>query len=386
MIADTPLGAFLSGGIDSSTVVAIMQAQSARPVETFTIGFAEAEFDEAPFAREMARHLGTSHHEMILSGQDALDLVQGMPGVYDEPFADPSQLPTWLVARFTRSKVTVALSGDAGDELFAGYGRYHSIDRKWNRGAVGIIERLARGTYEQALLTLAVKPAESLGLKTLAGNRLAPLRLRLEENVRKFFSPDAITAYERSFTVVDEAHRFVLGGKAAEEPLLGAIKANDGWSVLDQAGMLDIHRYLPDDILVKVDRAAMAHGLETRVPLLDPDIARFAWSLPDTLKRANGERKGLLKAVLSRYAPRDIWDRPKRGFGIPVAQWLRGPLRELGETLFARNALATQGLFDVELTRGVWEDFLAGGQRRTNLVWTLFVAQLYLARGNIKAN
>lgn len=380
MVSDVPLGAFLSGGIDSSTIVAIMQARSSRPVETFTIGFNEAEFDESAQARAMAAHLGTSHNEMILSAQDALDLVPEMPGTYDEPFADPSQLPTWLVARFARSKVTVSLSGDAGDELFAGYGRYHSLDRKWGKGALGAVERLASGLYAKALLGLAVAPAEALGFATLAGNRLAPLKLRLEDQARKFLSPDALTAYERSFTVADQAHRLVIGGERANEPLISAISGKAGWSVLEQAGMLDIHRYLPDDILVKVDRAAMAHGLETRVPLLDPDIARFAWSLPDRLRVPDGTRKGLLKGVLGRYAPRELWDRPKSGFGIPAAQWLRGALRPMAEDLFRKEAIDKAGYLDSRLVRAVWEDFLSGGQRRVNLVWTLFVLQLYLAR------
>lgn len=380
MVADVPVGAFLSGGIDSSTIAAVMQAESTRPIETFTIGFNEANFDESPYARDVARHLGTQHHEVILSASDASDLVTAMPDVYDEPFADPSQLPTYLVARFARTKVTVALSGDAGDELFAGYGRYHSLRRKWEKGLSGSLTRHASAAYARLLLNGAVRPAEALGLVRLAGHRIQPLKLRLEDMAARFEAPDAMSAYARSFTVTDQAHRLVLGGEVETDDLVARVGGEAGWSVLEQASLYDVHRYLPGDILVKVDRAAMAHGLETRVPLLDPDIARFAWSLPDEIRVLGGQRKGLLKAVLDRYVPRSLWDRPKRGFGIPAAEWLRGALRPLAETLFARDALTRGGYLDAEAVRAIWEDFCEGGQRRVNLVWTLFVLQLYLQR------
>lgn len=378
VIADVPVGAFLSGGIDSSTIAAIMQAQRATPIETFSLGFREEAFNEAPYARDVAKHLGTSHNEIVLSGEDARGLLTAMPKVYDEPFADPSQLPTYMVARFARTKVTVSLSGDAGDELFAGYGRYHSLRRKWEKGG-GALTRLASHTYARSLIVLAVAPAETLGLKRIAGNAVGPLRLRLEDMAAKFAASDAITAHERGFTVTDQAHRLVLGGDKAVDPLVARIGAMNTWSVLEQASLLDAERYLTDDILVKVDRAAMAHSLEARVPLLNKEIARYAWSLPDHLRMLNGERKGLLKAVLGRYVPRELWDRPKRGFGIPVAQWLRGPLRPLAAELLSREKLDRQGLLDADLVVAIWEDFLAGGQRRTNLIWTLFVLQLYLA-------
>lgn len=378
VIADVPVGAFLSGGIDSSTIAAIMQAQRSTPIETFSLGFKEAEFDESRFARDIARHLGTSHNEIQLSGQDACDLVTRMPAIYDEPFADPSQLPTWLVTQFARTKVTVALSGDAGDELFAGYGRYHSLRRKWDSGLRGRAHRLGASLYYQMLRLGLVRPALMLGRTHLRKRSLQALDLRLSDLEASMGAGNVVEAYERSFTVLDPAHRLVRGAMPAFEPLIGVLAGRGDWSALDKATVLDAVRYLPDDILVKVDRAAMAHSLETRIPLLDPDIIRFAWSLPDDLKASGRERKALLRAVLGRYVPRTLWDRPKQGFGIPAADWLRGPFRSLALDLFSTERLNRQGLLDTTLVQAIWADFLGGGQRRVNLIWTLFVAQLYL--------
>lgn len=387
-VADVPVGAFLSGGIDSSTVAAIMQSQRSSPIETFSLGFVEPAFNEAPYARDVARHIGSSHNEIILSGDHARDLIAEMPDVYDEPFADPSQLPTSMVARFARTKVTVCLSGDAGDELFAGYGRYHAIRKRWSgaglRGASGKALRMASSAYANVLLAGAIAPARALGLKTLAGHALGPLHLRLKGLAARASAGFALEAYERSFTVADQAHLFVCGAQPCVDPLIAQIAGNEDWSVLGQSGVFDVLRYLPDDILVKVDRAAMAHSLETRVPLLDPDIARFAWSLPDEILTMGGERKGPLKGVLGKYVPKALWDRPKRGFGVPAAAWLRGPLRAMADDLFAHETLERQGLLNADMVRDVWRDFLAGGQRRVNLVWTLFILQLYMSREDSK--
>lgn len=381
IVADVPVGSFLSGGIDSSTITAIMQAQRSTPIETFSLGFVEEKFNEAPFAQDVARHLGTNHHEIILSGHEAQDLVTTMPSIYDEPFADPSQLPTTMLARFARSTVVVALSGDGGDELFAGYGRHHSIRRKWAGGWSSAIERRASAAYAQVQLAMAVRPAEAFGFSHFAGRAVAPWRVQLEDFEAKFSAANAVEGYERGFVTVNSAHDFVRGGVPASDPLIQQVADQSG-TVLDKVTLFDANRYLPDDILVKVDRAAMASGLETRVPLLDHDIARFAWSLPDDVRLHGGQHKGILKAVLGRYVPRALWDRPKRGFGIPVADWLRGPFRALASDLFARDVLVRGGLLEPERVTAIWQDFLNGGQRRTNLVWALFVAQLYLSRKN----
>ena len=378
-VADVRVGAFLSGGIDSSTIAAIMQAQRATRIDTFTLGFQEEAFNEAPYARDVARHIGSNHHEIVLSGEDARDLVARMPDIYDEPFADPSQLPTVLLAGFARRGVTVCLSGDAGDELFAGYGRYHAINKRWSQGIGGVAIRAASVAYAQALLCV-LGPAKAIGLKRIFGRGLWPLHLRLQGLKNRSQAAYALQAYERSFTVTDQAHSFVHDGQPLHDPFVARIASHQDWSVLEQATMLDCYRYLPDNILVKVDRAAMSHSLETRIPLLDPDIAAFAWSLTDAQRLMNGERKGILKAVLNRYVPRELWDRPKRGFGIPAAAWLRGPFRELAADLFSPARLRRQSLLDEAAVTQIWQDFLNGGQRRSNLIWTLFILQLYLAR------
>ncbi|MBC00764.1 MAG: asparagine synthase (glutamine-hydrolyzing) [Rhodobacteraceae bacterium] len=380
MISDVPLGAFLSGGIDSSTIAAMMQSLSATPVETFTLGFHDKATNEAEFAKSVATHLGTSHNEIYLSGDEARDLVETMPEIYDEPFADPSQLPTYLISRFARTKVTVSLSGDAADELFAGYGRYHSIARNWSGSAGARIGRALQRGYAAAQIAGLVAPAERLGLARIGSRSPASLRLRLEEKRARFATSSAVEAYERKFTLLDTAHRLVPGTQRETHPDLERVAAETGWSALEQASFLDLVHYLPDDILVKVDRAAMAHSLETRIPFLDPAVVRFALSLPDEIRTLGGTRKGLLKAVLDRYVPASLWDRPKRGFGIPGAAWLKGPLKPLAEEMFSAETLARVDVLDPALVRLFWDDFRAGDKRRANIVWAMFVVQLHLTR------
>ena len=380
MISDVPLGAFLSGGIDSSTIAAMMQSLSAVPVETFSLGFHDKATNEAEFARAVANHLGTRHNEIYLTGEEARDLVEKMPDVYDEPFTDQSQLPTYMVARFARSRVTVSLSGDAADELFAGYGRYHSIDRQWQGTLSARIGRAARRAYVSAQLAGLVAPAERLGLSRIGRKSPAGLRLRLEEKLAGLTARSAVAAYERKFTLMDTAHRLVPGSARETHPLADTVAQETGWSVLEQASLLDLVHYLPDDILVKVDRAAMAHALETRVPFLDPAVVRFALSLPDRVRLMGGQRKGVVRQVLGRDVPAALWDRPKRGFGIPSADWLKGPLRPLAEDMFSSAQIARLGLLDEELVRLFWDDFLAGDRRRANMVWAMFVVQLTLSR------
>jgi asparagine synthase (glutamine-hydrolysing) len=380
MISDVPLGAFLSGGIDSSTIAAMMQSLSTKPVETFSLGFEDKSVSEADFARAVARHLGTSHNEIVLSGDEARDLVASMPEVYDEPFTDQSQLPTYLVSRFARSKVTVSLSGDAADELFAGYGRHHSVAKQWSGSPFAALGRQARKLAASAQINALVAPAERRGRSHVGKRSTASLRLRLEERRAQYEATSAVAAYERKFTLLDTADRLVPGTRRETHPLLGAVEKERGWSPLEQASFLDLTHYLPDDILVKVDRAAMAHSLETRVPFLDPAVVRFALSLPDSVRRMNGQRKGVLKAVLGRYLPTNLWDRPKRGFGIPSATWLAGPLRPLAEDMFSTETLARTDTLNPALVRHFWEDFLAGDKRRANVVWAMFIVQLFLER------
>jgi asparagine synthase (glutamine-hydrolysing) len=361
MIADVPLGALLSGGVDSSTVVALMQAASATPVRTFSIGFREPKHDEAPFAQAIAGHLGTDHTELYVGPEDSLALVPELPEIYDEPLADPSQIPTALVCRLARRNVTVALSGDGGDELFAGYRRYRRVLDLWRR------YRPWPGGARQA--------AEAA--ITAFGDRIAGPRW-LSKAARRTTGlgaegPLDLFVGERTRTL--EAARLVRGARAVPHLLAD----RESWPELReplQAMMyLDFAGYLPDDCLVKVDRASMATSLEVRCPLLDHAVIGLAWSLP--LDHRDGKR--VLKAVLERYLPSALFERPKRGFGVPIAAWLRGPLRDWAETLLDERRIAAEGLFEPAAVRGLWVQHRSGRRDRQEL-WHLLMFQAWYER------
>jgi asparagine synthase (glutamine-hydrolysing) len=340
MAADVPLGAFLSGGIDSSTVVALMQARSAAPVETFSIGFDDPAVDEAPHARAVAEHLGTRHHELYVSGADALAVVPRLPALYDEPFSDPSQIPTFLLSRFTRTRVTVSLSGDAGDELFAGYGRYAEAARLWR------LLRPIPGPVRSALGALASPSgAGALAARALA---LAPAALRRRARTAAELAPCRDFPALWRALVSHWREPVVLGAVEPETAFSRAARAGAGWpgGALEQGVLLDWLTYLPDDILVKVDRASMAVGLEARVPLLDPRVVALAWSFPRALKQRGGTTKWVLRQVLHRYVPAALVERPKRGFTAPIGRWLRGELRAWAGDLLSPARLRREGLLD----------------------------------------
>lgn len=367
-IADVPLGAFLSGGIDSSLVTALMQSQTSLPVKTFTIGFAEAEYDESPYARAVADRLGTDHTELAVSAQEALSVVEYLPKIYDEPFGDSSAIPTLLVSRLARQSVTVALSGDAGDELFAGYGRYHRAYAAWRRiqGFPGPA-RAALGTVARA--------AESAGA-LLGADRLL---------IRKLQSISAAThdrighLYLEQMSLWKRPER-VLRRAVSEHPsVLKNPSQQVGATPIEQMMFTDFNSYLPGDVLTKVDRAAMAVSLETRVPMLDHRVVEFAWSLPLEFKVRNGESKWLLKRVLEKHVPRELFERPKMGFGVPIDQWLRGPLRGWADDLLAENLLGRQGVFDPKAIRGLWLDHLTGLRDWQYLLWPVLMFQMWLA-------
>jgi asparagine synthase (glutamine-hydrolysing) len=377
MVADVPVGAFLSGGVDSSLVVATMQQLSSRPVRTFTIGFDDPAYDEAPFAREVARHLGTDHTEVYVTGREALAVVPMLPVMYDEPFADASQVPTFLVSRIARAAVTVSLSGDAGDELFAGYERYV---RSAQLARLPAALRRVGGA-----LLRAAAPARA-GVLAEVAQKALPRRLRFAHAAEKLakLAPvlaagDARALYEglvtqwRGEDVPAIAHADV-----AASGLLSQI----GDPAMDYASWMmlaDMHTYLPDDILAKVDRAAMAVSLETRVPLLDHDLVAWAWSLPLDMKLREGRGKFLLRALLDERVPRALIDRPKRGFAVPLAAWLRGPLRDWAEHLLEPGRLAAQGFLDVARVRARWQEHLAGTRDARDELWTVLAFQAWLA-------
>jgi asparagine synthase (glutamine-hydrolysing) len=363
MIADVPLGALLSGGVDSATVVALMQAASALPVRTFSIGFREPKHDEAPFARAIAARLGTDHTELYVGPEDSLALVPELPEIYDEPLADPSQIPTALVCRLARNSVTVALSGDGGDELFAGYQRYRRSLDSW--------QRLRRWPAGARMATEALT-------STLADRCAAPRWLsKAARRSAGIGAADALDVFVAERTRTPDPARLVRGARAVPH-LLGD---RQGWpdvrEPLQVMMYLDFAGYLPDDCLVKVDRASMAASLEVRCPLLDHRVVELAWSLPLAYRMDDGGAKRVPKAVLERYVPRALFERPKRGFGVPIGAWLRGPLRDWAETLLDERRLAREGYLEPAAIRGLWRQHQSRRRDRQELLWHVLMFQAW---------
>ena len=383
MVSDVPLGAFLSGGVDSATVVALMQAQSDRPVRTFTIGNDVAAFDEAEHARAVARHLGTDHTELYVTSDDALAVIPELPRFYDEPFADSSQIPTYLVSRLARAHVTVALSGDGGDELFAGYNRHVLAARLWRR--IRRVPRPLRRAVAGALTGVSAerwdRAARLLGprsTRTAAGARVG---FNLHKLAEVLDVEDAERIYLNLVSHWKQPAQVVLG--AEEPPSLVTSRAAHAAlpSFTEQMMYLDSVTYLPDDILTKVDRASMAVSLEARVPLLDPRVYEFAWSLPLHQKLRDGRGKWALREVLYRHVPRALVDRPKAGFGVPIGDWLRGPLRGWAEELLHADRLRADGFLDAGAVRRRWEAHLAGTGEWQYHLWDVLMFQAWYHDG-----
>lgn len=379
MMADVPLGAFLSGGIDSSTVVALMQAQSDRPVKTFTIGFNEDGYNEAVYAKAVARHLGTDHTEMYVTPQQALDVIPKLPSLYCEPFADSSQIPTFLVSQLARQQVTVALSGDAGDELFAGYNRYVLANNVWGKlsrlpggvrslGAAGI-RALSPSTWDALFSPLLPLMPQSFR-QTNIGDKLHKAASVLDVN-----SIDDL--YLKLVTHWDPAG-LVNGGREPATYLNGHSLELDGLDSVQRMMALDSMTYLPDDILVKVDRAAMGVSLEGRVPFLDHRVVEFAWRIPQSMKLRDGVGKWILRQVLYRHVPKELIERPKMGFGMPIDAWLRGPLRDWAEALLAEERLRREGFFNPQPIRTKWAEHLSGRRNWQSLLWDVLMFQAWL--------
>lgn len=381
MVADVPLGAFLSGGIDSSTIVALMQAQSTRPVRTFTIGFEAEGYDEAHHARAVADHLGCDHTELRVSPEDARAVIPRLPSIYDEPFADSSQIPTVLVAQLARQHVTVSLSGDGGDELFGGYNRH-----TWGPGIWRRMRRVPRPLRQGAAAVLTAVPPETWNRLFQGLGRALPPRLRQQNPGDKLhklagvlpeLSPEGL--YRRLVSHWADPAALVLGARDPGSPRLGEGEAT-ALDLEHQMMALDMVGYLPDDILVKVDRAAMAASLETRVPFLDHRVVEFAWSLPLDLKIRKGQGKWLLRQVLAQHVPQGLIDRPKMGFGVPLDQWLRGPLRDWGEGLLEESRLRQGGLLDPAPIRRLWQEHLTGRRNWAYPLWDVVMFQAWLDR------
>jgi asparagine synthase (glutamine-hydrolysing) len=378
MVADVPVGAFLSGGIDSSLVVALMAKVSAQPVRSFTIGFHEQGYDEAKDAAAIAKALGTDHTEHYLAPGEALALIPGLSQVWDEPFADPSQIPTQLVSKLARRHVTVALSGDGGDEVFAGYNRYEWIDRLTRFD--GPMGRLGRRVAGAAIRCLSPD----------AWNRLAELvplpgvPRRLGEKLQKTASllevADPAEIYRRLVSQWQDPSRIAPRTPELRGVLWDASMCDDFPEVISRAQALDTMTYLPDDILTKVDRATMSVALEGREPLLDHRLIEQAWCLPTSFKMKDGRGKYVLRRILERHLPRELFERPKMGFGVPIDTWLRGPLRDWAETLLTKDALAKDGLLDPAPIRALWDEHLSGRRNHQYAVWVILMWQDWRAR------
>lgn len=380
MEADVPLGAFLSGGIDSSLVAALMQKQSDKPIKTFSIGFYEDEYNEANYAKAVADHLGTDHTELYVTPEQAIAVIPNLPTLYDEPFADSSQIPTFLISELTHNYVTVSLSGDGGDELFGGYNRYLWAQSIWKK--VGWMPKKLRNATSNALTALSPQTWDIIFRKmghVLPGKIKHPNpgdKIHKLSGILTVDNPEAI--YLKLISHWKDPDSLVLGAHEPPTPLTDQAVFANLPNFIHRMMYLDLITYLPDDILVKVDRASMGVSLEARVPLLDHRIVEFAWSLPMSFKINNGQSKWLLRQVLYKYVPRELIDRPKMGFGVPIDSWLRGPLREWAEGLLDETRLRDEGFFNPAPIREKWNEHLSGKRNWQYYLWDVLMFQAWL--------
>ncbi len=381
MEADVPVGAFLSGGVDSSVIVALMQQQSSRPVRTFTVGFADREFDESAEAAAVAAHLGTEHTPLHVGDSDTAAVIPELADIWDEPFGDISQIPSLLVSRLARTEVTVSLSGDAGDELFAGYNRHAWLERLWHRSAVlpDPVRRFAGSTLERVPPGMVDRAARV--------TRVLPSRFQIRNPATKvqkvakvLGSAGPNDAYLSLVSHWDHPESLVIGAGPQSSVAIESSRWPPLSGITEQMLWLDLVGYLPDDILTKLDRAAMAASLETRVPFLDRDVLETAWRLPMTVKLHGGTTKWILRQVLYRHVPRALVERPKMGFGLPIGSWLRGPLRPWAEDLLAERRLRNQGLLDPAPVRAAWQQHVAGQRDLGYELWDILALQAWLNR------
>jgi asparagine synthase (glutamine-hydrolysing) len=373
MEADVPLGAFLSGGIDSSLIVSLMQSQSSSPVETFSIGFEEEGFNEAVYAKQIAQHLGTKHTELYVSAQDAMNVIPKLSSLYDEPFSDSSQIPTYLVSAMTKESVTVSLSGDAGDELFGGYNRYLWTRKIWN--IVKYMPSSVRNFIAWGMTSVPPvvwnKILRQIVSMPLPGDKIHKLANLLPAKSAEDFYFHLISHWH-------DVDNVVIGVECSVAPVVSNSTRLDLGSIEQNMMYLDSISYLPDDILTKVDRAAMGVSLETRIPFLDHHVVEFAYQLPLSMKIQNGESKWILKQVLDKYIPRELMERPKMGFGVPIDSWLRGPLRDWAESLLDESRLKQEGFFHAEPIRKKWNEHLSGNRNWQHHLWDVLMFQSWL--------
>tara|TARA_B100000315_G_scaffold254392_1_gene295361 strand:- start:229 stop:2190 length:1962 start_codon:yes stop_codon:yes gene_type:complete len=379
MVSDVPLGAFLSGGIDSSTIVALMQVQNTNPVKTFTVGFFEEDYNEADYARKIASHLGTDHTELFVTEKEAMDVIPRLPELYDEPFADSSQIPTLLISQLAHSKVTVSLSGDGGDEIFGGYNRHI-----WNHSYWGRIVRWPISVRRLITKTGKILPISVLDNIYKKLEFLIPTELRISypgDKINKFLSilnlDNSYQLYERLINETSGTNliQFERSNSSLMENKL------DVWSHFSNSTeammYLDLITYLPDDILVKVDRASMGASLESRAPFLDHKVVEFAWKIPLEMKIRNGQGKWILRKLLYNYVPENLFDRPKTGFGVPIEKWLKTSLRGWAESLIEGSKLLSDGFFNPNIVQGMWNEHLNGTRNRQHVMWNILMFQAW---------
>lgn len=375
MLADVPLGAFLSGGIDSSTIAALMQNNSETSIKTFSIGFHESEFNEATYAKEVAEHLGTDHTELYVSAEQAQAIIPKIADVYDEPFSDSSQIPTYLVSKLAGDHVTVVLSGDGADELFCGYNRYTFTNRMWRN---------------LSLLPISIRRLLSVMIQSVSiahwrrVNRLLPSRYKtinlgdkIHKGAKVLASKDIADLYKGLVANWEKPELVVKNAKESPTVLTDGLRKSSLTNDIEQMMLLDVLSYLPEGILTKIDRASMAVSLETRVPFLNHEVAEFAWSLPLEYKLRKGVSKWCLREVLYKYVPKELVDRPKMGFGVPIAEWLRGPLQHWAEQLLDAQRLEEEGFFVVEPIREMWQEHLTSVRNWQYPLWDVLMFQAW---------
>ena len=379
MQADVPLGAFLSGGIDSSLIVAMMQNQSQQKVNTFSIGFDVKDFNEAEYARAVANHLRTDHFDMYVTEQDALDVIPNLPNIYDEPFADSSQIPTYLVSKIAKQKVTVALSGDAGDELFGGYNRYVFTQKMFNK--IKKVSTPVKNILSKLIFSLSEENWNKY-FGRLFESRFSNLGYKLHKGADVLNSSSVKNLHLKLASLIHEPSDWLIDVNEHKTILNDEVQRFNDFDEIEQMMIYDLLTYLPTDILTKVDRAAMAVSLETRVPFLDPNVIEFSARLPLDFKIRNGTSKWILREVLYKHVPKKLIERPKMGFAVPLAEWLRGPLKEWAESLLDESRLRKDGFFNADFVRNKWREHLSGKRNWHYQLWNVLVFQAWLESNN----